>query len=117
MRLTTILQFSVLAILSCTAITNAYADIIASDGAVIVTGNRSLNEDNRSRALYRSDDFRGRNDVIIYNRGVRNNGALIVKDGKVIDAQNGEHDLGNGSKINVIDGRVNGRVGNVDIKN
>ena len=98
-------------ILSCAA-AQAQADVITSDGAVIVNS-RYLNDDNNSRSFYRHYP-NGRDNVVIMNG--RDSGAVIMQDGKTVYSKDGSYNLKDG-KIDIKDGRVNGRVGGVEIRN
>ena len=127
------LKFFALSIgfLSCIAAPASQADVIALDGAVVVDNGRHSDDDDHDRDRGRSDardtgynygrGYSGDNNdrVLIYNGNTSANGGdtFIMKDGRFIRAEDGTYDLGNGQSINVDQGKVNGNVGTVEIRN
>lgn len=116
-----------LILISCVAISPAYADVIALDGAVVVGNGRDMDRDDDRRNdeddYYHSNAYGlGRSlydydNTVIINNPSRNSGTLIVDDGKIIRPEAGTHILNNGQSLDVDeDGRASGRIGDVEIQ-
>ncbi|PZP55999.1 MAG: hypothetical protein DI586_05130 [Micavibrio aeruginosavorus] len=99
------MRYLFLILLSCIAANAAQADVIATDGAVIVNGNQRSDSGDSSRFI--SND----RNIQIYTGGNTQGQAFIMRDGKLERLSDGDYTLPSGRKVNIKNGRMNAQFG------
>ncbi len=102
------MKYLFLILLSCIAATAARADVIATDGAVIVQGRDRGDREEKIQAI--NNNIRNR-DIQIYTNGSSSGQAFIMRNGRLEQLSDGEYQLPSGKKINIKNGRINARFG------